>query len=53
MCKKLSWSELVYSERLQTQMYKTVPSLERPSKEEKADLLKLFEEVQNAALRHA
>ena len=53
MCKKLSWSELVYSERLQTQMYKVVPSITRPTKEERADLLKLFDEVQNAALRHA
>ena len=52
MCRKLSWSELVYSERLQTQMYKMVPGVNKPSKEEKADLIKLFDEVQAAAFRH-
>ena len=51
-CKRLSWSELVYSEFLRTKMYKNF-GLEKQTAEEKAKQLELFEQVQNAALRKA
>jgi len=50
-CKHLAWSETVYGEHLRDKMYKTIPGLTKPSKEQKDALLSLFQQVADAALR--
>jgi hypothetical protein len=50
-CKHLAWSETVYGEHLRDKMYKTIPGLVKPTKEQKDALNELFSQVAEAAYR--
>lgn len=50
-CKHLAWSETVYGEFLRDKMYKSIPGLVKPTEEQKAGSLSLFEQIAGGALR--
>jgi len=50
-CKHLAWSETVYGEFLRDKMYNSIPGLVKPTEDQKAVSLQLFEQIAGGALR--
>jgi hypothetical protein len=50
-CKHLAWSETVYGEFLRDKMYSSIPGLVKPTEDQKAASLQLFEQIAGGALR--
>jgi len=50
-CKHLAWSETVYGEFLRDKMYNSIPGLSKPTEDQKAASLQLFEQIAGGALR--
>jgi len=50
-CKHLAWSETVYGEFLRDKMYSNIPGLVKPTEDQKAASLQLFEQIAGGALR--